>query len=273
MKYYAGIDSGSTTTKIVIVEESGTIVASEIVPSGSNLRKSADVAFENIERKHHISKDQIERSVPTGYGRFLLGVSSKPYSEITCCARGVFALCPAARTIIDVGGQDCKVIRSDHNGKVKQFSLNDKCAAGTGRFLERIAVSLGLELDQMVRLSLASDSKISISNTCTVFAETEVISRVSSGEDIGNIVKGLHYSLASRIGILLLRLGLEREVFMCGGGALNIALLKELSEVIGAEIIRTNELDCRLVTALGAALMARSGQQASLKSTKEKELG
>lgn len=260
MKYFGGIDSGSTTTKIVIVDEAGTIVASEIVLSGSNLRDSANSAFENIERRDGIRKDQVGGLVPTGYGRFLLGIDSKPISEITCCARGSVALLPSARTIIDVGGQDTKVIRIDSKGTVKQFSMNEKCAAGTGKFLERIAVSLGLELEQMVQLSLASNSKISISNTCAVFAETEVISRISGGEDLGSIVRGLHYSLASRVGTQLVRLGLEKDVFMCGGGALNAALVKELSEVISAEITRPEGLDCRLVAALGAALIARDNR-------------
>ena len=206
--------------------------------------------------KKKFSLDDVASIVTTGYGRFISGLDSKAMSEITCCAQGAHHLHPGARTLIDIGGQDSKAIKINSAGRVVQFSLNDKCAAGTGRFLERIAVSLELELDRMAELSINSENKLPISSTCTVFAETEVISRISSGEPIESIVRGLHSALASRIHTLAVGLNIEKDIFVCGGGAKNGGLVKELRELLG-DVVLPSDVDPRLVPAIGAALIAR----------------
>jgi predicted CoA-substrate-specific enzyme activase len=246
MILFAGVDSGSTSTKAVLVN---------IVPSGNNLRKSTEVALHTVLEKAHAGLDDLTAIVTTGYGRFITGLDTKAMSEITCCARGAHHLHPSARTVIDIGGQDSKAIKVNPVGKVVQFSMNDKCAAGTGRFLERIAASLELDLEKMAELSIHSQEKSSISSTCTVFAETEVISKISNGEPIEQIVKGLHNALASRIYTLAASLNIEKDIFVCGGGAKNAGLLKELEELIG-EMVVTPEGDPRLVPSIGAALIA-----------------
>ena len=260
MAVFAGVDSGSTSTKAVLLDEGGTIVGTHIVPSGKDFRKSVKVVLHTAMDKTHSGLDDIAAIVTTGYGRFISGLNSKAMSEITCCGRGAHYLHSPARTVIDIGGQDSKAIRIDNTGKVVQFSLNDKCAAGTGRFLERIAVSLELDLEKMAELSVQSQKKLPISSTCTVFAETEVISRISNGEAIEGIVRGLHSALASRIYILAAGLNIEKDIFVCGGGAKNAGLVKELEELLG-EVTLPAGTDPRLVPAIGAALIARDSQR------------
>jgi predicted CoA-substrate-specific enzyme activase len=260
MVLFAGVDSGSTSTKAVLIDEGGIIVGTHIVPSGNNLRKSAEVALHTALEKTHSGLDDLAAIVTTGYGRFISGLNSKAMSEITCCGRGANYLHSAARTVIDIGGQDSKAIKIDNAGKVVQFSMNDKCAAGTGRFLERIADSLELDLEKMADLSVHSQEKVPISSTCTVFAETEVISRVSKGEAVAGIVKGLHSALASRIFTLVVGLNIVKDVFVCGGGAKNAGLVKELEELLG-EVTLPSGIDPRLVPGIGAALIARDSQK------------
>lgn len=257
MALFSGIDLGSTSTKAVILDDEGNIVGSNIVASGKDFRVSAKSVMEGLLRKIDVSLQDLSSFVTTGYGRFISGLDAKAVSEITCAAWGAHYLHPKARTVIDIGGQDSKAIKISAEGRVENFSLNDKCAAGTGRFLERIAVSLELELNEMVRLSISSNEKLPISSTCTVFAETEVISRISGGEPIESIVRGLHSALASRIHTLIVRLHPATDIFMCGGGAKNAALVKELTDLLGEEIVLPIDMDPRLVPAIGAALKAR----------------
>jgi len=256
MAMFAGVDSGSTSTKAVLIDEGGTIIGTHIVPSGKDFRKSVEAVLQAVLDKAHSGLDDLAAIVTTGYGRFISGLASKAMSEITCCGRGAHYLHPATRTVIDIGGQDSKAMKLDNAGKVVQFSLNDKCAAGTGRFLERIAASLELDLARMAELSVQSQEKLPISTQCTVFAETEVISRISNGEPIEGIVKGLHSALASRIFTLCVGLNIEKDIFICGGGAKNAGLVKELEECLG-EVVLPHGIDTRLVPAIGAALIAR----------------
>lgn len=256
MTLFAGVDSGSTSTKAVLLDEGGIIVGTHIALSGKDFRKSAETVLQTAVDKIHAGLDDLAAIVTTGYGRFISGMNAKAMSEITCCGRGAHYLHPATRIVIDIGGQDSKAIKINNAGKVVQFSLNDKCAAGTGRFLERIAVSLELDLEKMAGLSVQSEKKLPISSTCTVFAETEVISRISNGEPVEGIIKGLHSALASRIYILVAGLSIEKDIFVCGGGAKNAGLVKELSELLG-EVTLPTGIDPRLVPAIGAALIAR----------------
>lgn len=266
MALFAGVDLGSTSTKAILLDEGGVIIGTHIVPSGKNYQKSAEVVLHTVMDKIHSGLDDLAAIVTTGYGRFISGLNSKPMSEITCCGRGTNYLHPGARTVIDVGGQDSKAIMIDNAGKVVQFAMNDKCAAGTGRFLERIAVSLELDLETMAELSVHSQKSLPISSQCTVFAETEVISRVSNGEPIEGIIKGLHSALASRIYALAMGLNIEKDIFVCGGGAKNAGLVKELEECLG-EVVLPHGIDSRLVPAIGAALIARDSQKEPAKES------
>ena len=268
MALFAGLDSGSTSTKAVLLDENGTIMGAHIVLSGKDFRKSAETVLRTVMDKTHSGLEDLAAVVATGYGRFITGLNSKAMSEITCCGRGAHHLHPGARTVIDIGGQDSKAIKINNAGKVVQFSLNDKCAAGTGRFLERIAVSLELDLEKMAQLSVHSEKKLPISSTCTVFAETEVISRISNGEPIEGIVKGLHSALASRIYTLAVGLNIEKDIFICGGGAKNAGLVKEIEELFG-EAVLPSGIDPRLVPAIGAALIARDLQKEPAKERGE----
>lgn len=260
MALFAGVDCGSTSTKAVLLDQDGTIRATHIVSSGKDFKKSAETVLRTVMDEIHCGLDDLTAMVTTGYGRFITGMDSKAMSEITCCGRGAHYLHPAAKTVIDIGGQDSKAIKIGGSGKVVQFVLNDKCAAGTGRFLERIAVSLELDLEKMAELSVHSQEKLPISSTCTVFAETEVISRISHGEAVEGIIKGLHNALANRIYILSVGLNIEKDVFVCGGGAKNAGLVKELEELFG-EVKLPTGIDPRLVPAIGAALIARDSRK------------
>lgn len=256
MVLFAGLDLGSTSTKAVFLDENGTIIGAKIVPTGGNFRKSAEITLHALLDKTCSTLDELGAIVSTGYGRFISGFNSKAMSEITCCGRGAHHLHPTVRTVIDIGGQDSKVIKLDSRGRVIQFALNDKCAAGAGKFLERIAVSLELDLEKMAKLSMQSSIKLPISTQCTVFAEAEVISRISNGESLEGIVKGIHSALADRIFTLMTGLNIEKDIMICGGGAKNGGMVKELEERLG-EIVLPQEIDPRLVAAIGAALLAR----------------
>jgi len=252
---FAGVDIGSTSTKAVLMSDSR-ILGYHIVLSGSNFRQSSQVALDEAVKKANGDFRDIVGIVATGYGRYITEVTGETVTEITCAGRGALFVRPGARTILDIGGQDVKAIKIGQSGRVLDFALNDKCAAGTGRFLERIATSLGLSLDEMAALSVGSAAKVPISSTCTVFAETEVISRISNGESLEGIARGLHSALAVRIYGLARRLKIQEEVLICGGGALNAGLVRELGDLIGDITLPPAGMDPRLLPAIGAALIA-----------------
>jgi len=252
---FAGVDIGSASTKAVLMRDSR-ILSYYILGSGSDFRKSSQEALSEALNRIGATVGDIDRIITTGYGRYITEVGSEAVTEISCGARGVSFLYPEARTIVDIGGQDTKAIRINDKGQVLNFAMNDKCAAGTGRFLERIAVSLGLDLDKMAALSLKSPTITAISSTCTVFAETEVVSRISGGESLESIVRGLHNALAGRIYGLVLRVGVKETVLVCGGGALNAGLVRELRDFIG-DVTLPLDVDPRLLPAIGAALIAK----------------
>jgi (R)-2-hydroxyacyl-CoA dehydratese activating ATPase len=216
---FAGIDIGSTMTKVVIVDNKEDIIASIIGPTGAEHRHLALQVTEDALNKAGLNLDNLDFIVATGYGRINVPFADKQITEITCHARGIRALFPTARIIIDIGGQDSKGIKLDGEGKVANFVMNDKCAAGTGRFLEVIAETLGIKLTDMGKISLAANGYVQISNMCTVFAEHEVTSRLSEGAKIPEIVAGLHESIAGRVVNMVRHLGLDKDVVVTGGGA------------------------------------------------------
>ncbi|MEW6374307.1 MAG: acyl-CoA dehydratase activase [Thermodesulfobacteriota bacterium] len=250
--YFAGIDVGSTMTKAVILNEG--IIASIIGPTGPEQRRLANKVMEEALKKVALPFQAITYIVSTGYGRINVPFADKQFTEITCQAKGIANLFPKTKTIIDIGGQDCKGIKIDA-GKIVDFVMNDKCAAGSGRFIEVIADTLGVPLDKVGDLSLQSKNPAKISNICTVWAQQEVAASLAEGVPLPDLLAGVHQSLADRIGRMVNRLTVEEAVIVTGGGGKNKGLLKALSEQLGHEILVPEE---PLITgALGAALLGK----------------
>ena len=249
-------------TKVVILKDG--ILSSIIGPTGPEHRHLANRVMDEALKKAHLSFERITYIVSTGYGRINVPFADRQFTEITCQAKGVAHLFPDAKTIIDIGGQDIKAIKIDSTGKTIDFAMNDKCAAGTGRFIEVIADTLGVALDQVGDLSLQSNSPSKISNICTIYAQQEVADRLSEGVPISDLLAGVNQSLAERISRLVNRLKIEDRVVVTGGGAKNRGLIKALSEELSRELFIPEE---PLITgALGAALMGREMVQQALKN-------
>ena len=248
-------------TKVVIMNQA--MLASVIGPTGPEHRKLANRVMEEALVKAKLPFNDITYVVATGYGRINVPFADKQITEISCHARGVGYLLPEARTVIDIGGQDSKGIKLS-NGRAVDFVMNDKCAAGTGRFLEVTAEGLGVKLEDMGRLSLAAKSKVEISSTCTVFATQEVVAKLSEGVPLPDIIAGLHEAIATRIYSMVGRLKIEREVALTGGGAKNIGLVKALEAKLGYSVLVPPEP--LLTGAIGAALLGKDiAQQAAEK--------
>lgn len=254
--FFAGIDIGSTMTKAVIINDG--IVASFVSPSGPEHQRLAVNVMEEVLSKAGLKQDDIRYIVATGYGRVNVPFANKQITEISCHARAVANLMPGVKTVIDIGGQDCKAIKLN-NGKVVDFVMNDKCAAGTGRFIEVIADSLGIKLEEIGELSLRSDKDVAISNTCTVFAEREVVSKLVQGIPVADLIAGVHAAIATRIYGMAARVNIERDVAISGGGAKNIGLVRALEKKLGFTV-RIPE-DPLIMGALGAALLAKEQAQ------------
>lgn len=256
--YAMGIDSGSTSTDAVIVDNTGAIVASTIVPTGANALKSAQAAYEDVLNKANLAAADISYCVGTGYGRDALPHTNCTITEITCHAKGAHALVPQTRTIIDIGGQDSKAIQIDKEGHVETFAMNDKCAAGTGRFIEALARTMELELDEFATAALSWKAGVSqdvvISSMCTVFAESEVISLVADNVDIVDIIHGLNKSVAQKTASLTKRVNATGPYLMTGGVAQNIGVVRALEEVLGEPVVTSPE--AQIAGAYGAALLA-----------------
>jgi len=254
---FAGIDVGSTTTKVVLLSDD-VLLAQAIAPTGANCRNTARELYERALSEGTREESEVAFVVSTGYGRRLVDFRTEIVSEITANAVGACFLGRGAgqvRTIIDVGGQDSKAISLDEGGRVANFAMNDKCAAGTGRFLEVMSRTLEMDLDGFARAALEAAEPIRISSLCTVFAESEVIGLLSEGKAVPDIVAGVHESIAARVGALVRRVTLKPPVFFDGGGARNPALRKALEKDLGVELIVPD--DPQMVTATGAALIAR----------------
>jgi predicted CoA-substrate-specific enzyme activase len=251
--YFAGIDVGSTMTKAVILNKG--ILASIIGPTGPEQRRLANKVMEEALSRAALSFQAITYIISTGYGRINVPFADRQFTEISCHARGIASLFPNAKTIIDIGGQDIKAIKTDATGKITDFVMNDKCAAGSGRFIEVIADTLEVALDKVGDLSLQSKNPAKISNICTIWAQQEVAASLAQGIPVSDLLAGIHYSLADRICRMVNRLKVEETVIVTGGGAKNKGLLKALSEQLGYGIQVPEE---PLITgALGAALLGK----------------
>lgn len=252
MDYFAGVDIGSTMTKVVIVSDR--IEVSLIGPTGPEHRKLANRVMEEALNKARLTFEDLTYIVATGYGRINVPFADRQITEITCHAKGLHSLLPSVKTVVDIGGQDSKGIKIV-NGKVMNFVMNDKCAAGTGRFLEIIADSLGVPLEKIGEISLTAEKIAAVSSTCTVFAEQEIISRLASGEPVANLLAGIHDAVATRVYSLVKKLNVEADIAVTGGGAKNIGLVKALESKFGQALLVPPE---PLITgALGAALMGK----------------
>lgn len=249
-----GIDIGSTASKAVIMRDGKDIITESVVSVGTGTRGPKEV-FQNVLNQAYVTVDQIDRILATGYGRMGFEQAAREVSEISCHARGVHYLVPTAGTIIDIGGQDAKAIRVNSNGSLDDFIMNDKCAAGTGRFLEVMSIVLDIRVEDMGEVSSHSTKELSISSTCAVFAESEVISRMSNNETVEDIAAGIHRSVAKKTASLVTRMGpIRKDVVMSGGVAQNSGVVKALENILNCNIIVPDK--CQLAGAIGAALIA-----------------
>jgi len=248
-----GLDAGSTTTKLVAVSESGDLIWHHIEDTEPHLKRQ-------IERMLAAAREELElESVPlvaTGYGRNLVDTATRKVTEITCHAKGVFRRTGHGGTLVDIGGQDSKVIVVGAKGQVLSFGMNDKCAAGTGRFLEVSAARLKYSMDAFSQAALGASGEVAISSTCTVFAESEMIGLIAQGGDIDEIVRGLHRSLIRRVAALARGAGVQPPVMLSGGVARSAAVRRLLAEELAHEVIVPP--DPQLMGAFGAALIALS---------------
>ncbi len=254
MAYAAGVDVGSTQTKAVIIDEERRIVGRSLIDTGANVVLAAEKSFEMAEKESGLEDDEVEYVVGTGYGRYRVTFGNAQITEISCHGRGAVHMFPDTRTVVDMGGQDTKAIQVDPDGNIIDFCMNDKCAAGTGRFLGAAAAALDIPLDKLGETALRFNKPVRISTTCTVFAESEVLSWLGKGKKIEDILWGVHQSIASRSAGLLRRVGVEEKVTFTGGVAKNIAMIRALEEKLGTRL--NVSPDSHFVGALGAALFA-----------------
>lgn len=252
--YTAGIDSGSTSTNAVILDNRKNIVSYYVVPTGVKVTESAKTAYERALINAGLSSGDITKIVSTGYGRTSIDFSNEEVTEITCHAAGAYFLNDKVRTIIDIGGQDSKIIRIDDKGRVIDFTMNDKCAAGTGRFLEMMAQSLCISLDEMSKNGLEWDEEITITSMCSVFAQSEVVSLIASNKKLEDIIHGINKSVALKVTSLGGRAALEKDIIITGGVARNKGVIKAIEDKLGCSVYVP---ECpEICGALGAALIA-----------------
>ena len=251
--YTLGIDIGSTSSKAVIMTEDGKVKAHVVVPLGTGTA-GPQIALEQIFGETGLQREEIAYTVATGYGRLSCELADTQISELSCHARGIHYLLPEVRTIIDIGGQDAKVMHLSTDGALEAFQMNDKCAAGTGRFLDVMARVLNVDIQELGEYSKKSKQPASISNTCTVFAESEVISQLSGGGELEDIIAGIHNSVAKRVAGMTLRLGKPGKTAMSGGVALNTGVVRALERELGVPIL-VDPL-CQAAGAIGAACLA-----------------
>jgi len=254
MAYASGVDVGSTQTKAVVLDEDRNIVGRALIDTGANVIAAAESAYREALDDAGLREEEVEYIVGTGYGRYRVTFGNTQVTEISCHGRGAVHLFPRTRTVVDMGGQDTKAIRVSAGGEILDFCMNDKCAAGTGRFLGAASQALDIPLGELGETALRSDKPVRISTTCTVFAESEVLAWLGKGKKIENILWGVHTSIASRSVGLLRRVGVEDEVTFTGGVSRNVGMVKALTERLGTSLNVSD--DCHYMGAVGAALFA-----------------
>jgi len=252
-----GIDIGSITAKAAILD-GGQLKGTFFQGTGYDAKKAAAAALQKVLTISGYEKSDVDVVVATGYGRKSVSFADKTITEISCHAAGAHFANPDVRSVIDIGGQDSKAMVISPNGKVLDFAMNDKCAAGTGRFLEVMARALEVDLEQLGDISLKSNAPATISSLCTVFAESEVISLIAKGEQRENIVAGIHASIGARVVAMAGRLGLTSPMMMTGGVAKNVGLVRMLEEKIGMPVEISEQ--AQVLGAIGAALIGQQGR-------------
>lgn len=252
--FVVGLDSGSTSTNAVVMNEAREIVASVVIRTGAKAGASAERAYREVLERAGIAPDQIAYTIATGYGRVSIPFADENVTEISCHGRGAHYFNPAVRTILDIGGQDSKAIHVNATGEVTDFAMNDKCAAGTGRFLEMIARSLEISLDELGPAALESKKHLEIASMCSVFAESEVISLIANNEEKPDIAAGVCRAVAGKAYSLMRRVGLEGAYMMTGGVAQNPGVVRAVEELIGEKLFICE--DPEIVGATGATLLA-----------------
>ena len=261
MGYAAGVDVGSTQTKAVIIDEEGQIVARSLVDTGANVVQAAENAFSISMEEAGIDEGEVDYVIGTGYGRYRVTFGNAQVTEISCHGRGAVHLFPQTRTVVDMGGQDTKAIRVSESGEIVDFCMNDKCAAGTGRFLGAASAALDIPLNDLGDTALNSSRPVKISTTCTVFAESEVLAWLGKGKKVEDILWGVHKSIAMRSSGLMRRVGIEGAITFTGGVSKNSAMVVALEERLDAKLNVSEE--CHYIGALGAALFALDHIKAS----------
>lgn len=264
MRFAAGVDVGSTQTKAVVMEESAGIVARALVDTGANVIKAAENAFHLACREAQIDPHDVGFVVGTGYGRYKITFGNAQMTEISCHARGASYIFPSTRTVIDMGGQDAKAISIGSDGQVLDFVMNDKCAAGTGRFLSNAADVMGISLDEVGPLSLEGTRPVKLTTVCTVFVESDILSYLSMGKKPSDILRGVHLAIAKRTISLARRVSIEPDVTMTGGVARNLGMVQALEEVLATKLQVSP--DAHFIGAIGAALFALEKEDESFES-------
>ena len=253
MAYFMGIDVGSVTTKAVIVKD-GELIVHHMIPSGANYRNAAQRGREEVLAKGGLSPSDIAYTIATGYGASNADFADHRVTDISCCARGVHRLFPSVRTVIDIGGQASKAIRVNEEGRATNFVVSERCAAGSGRFLQIIARVLQIDIKDVGPLSLEANNPIVYTTGCAVFGESEAISRVAEGTPKEDILAGVHNAIAAKVSNLTDRVGLEQDCALTGGGALDVGLVKRVGEKLGVRLLVPPEPE--ISAAFGAALLA-----------------
>ncbi|HOV28330.1 MAG TPA: acyl-CoA dehydratase activase [Pseudobacteroides sp.] len=251
---FVGIDIGASSTDAVLINENKDIIAYNVIHTGANHKIAAEKVLEELCEKSGHGINSIDAIVGTGYGRKNLENITWNITEITCHAKGTNYFFPSVRTILDIGGQDSKAIKIDNYGNVTDFIMNEKCAAGTGRYLEAMARVLEVDIKRMGELSLLSTQNIQISSVCTVFAESEVISKIAEEKKVEDIINGIHNSVCLRAVALLEKIIIEPDIAMTGGVAKNIGIINNLQKMLGFEIKVYKEP--QIIGAMGAAIYA-----------------
>ena len=256
MRIAAGVDVGSTQTKAVLLADNSRteIVARKIVDTGANVQKAAERAFDLCCQEAGIQSSEVGFVVGTGYGRYKITFGNAQMTEISCHAKGASFLCPGTRTVIDMGGQDSKAISVGSQGEVLDFVMNDKCAAGTGRFLANAAEVIGIPLDDIGPLSLQATRPVKIATVCTVFVEADILSYLANGKKAEDILGGVHLAIAKRTMSLARRVNIESEITMTGGVARNVGMVRALEDVLGKKM--NVSPDAHFMGAIGAGLFA-----------------
>ena len=250
----AGVDVGSTATKAVLLDENRRVVARATTETGANVVRAAERAFRAALGAVGLEDWEVGYTVGTGYGRYKVPFGNAQITEISCHAKGAVALFPGTRTILDIGGQDTKAIRVNERGEVLDFCMNDKCAAGTGRFLSAAAEVLELSLDDLGPVALRAAQILKITNVCTVFVEAEIMNQLARGSAVEEILAGVHASIAGRSVGLMRRVGLEDEITFTGGVSRNSGMVATLEARLGRRL--NVHGDAQLNGAIGAALFA-----------------